>query len=75
LLEALHATGAVSVTEHEILCRLLRVHDRLARGYAPERDAALARRETGSALATIVHMIEPPRSGSRHEISGRRSRR
>jgi hypothetical protein len=59
LLEALGATGAVSGSEHEILHRLLRVHDRLARGYAPDRDAALARRETGAALAVMVHMLEP----------------
>jgi hypothetical protein len=75
LLEELHATGAVSVTSREILCRLLRVHDRLTRGYAPDRDAGLARLETGCALATIVQMLEPLRSGSRHEISGRRSPR
>jgi hypothetical protein len=64
LLEGLHATGAVSVTEHEILYRLLHVHDRLAHGYVPDGDAALSARETDFALATIVQMLEPPHSGS-----------
>ncbi len=59
LLEALRATGGVSVAEHEILCRLLRVHERLTQGYAPERDAALARKETASALAMIVNLLDP----------------
>jgi hypothetical protein len=59
LLERLHATGAVSAAEHEILCRLQRVHERLTHGYAPGRDAAFARCETGSALETIVQMLEP----------------
>ena len=58
LLAALHATGALSASEHEILCRLLRAHDRLTRGYAPDRDAALATGETGSALAMMVNMLE-----------------
>jgi hypothetical protein len=75
LLEAFRASRAVSVAQHEILCRLLRVHDRLTRGYAPDRDAALARRETGSALATIMHLLEPLHTGSRHQIDGRRSPR
>src|SRR3954470_7601824 len=66
LLEALLATGAVSGAEHEILCRLLRAHDRLTRGYEPDRGAALDRYETGSALATIVRLLEPVRSASRH---------
>jgi hypothetical protein len=68
LLDALRANGAVAATEHETLCRLLRVHDRLTLGYAPDRDAALTRGETGSALATIVQMLEPLHSGSGHGI-------
>jgi hypothetical protein len=64
LLEALHATGVVSVSEHEMLARLLRVHDRLMRGYAPDRGTTLARSETGAALATIVHLVEPLHSGA-----------
>lgn len=59
LLEALHATGALSASEHEILYRLLHAHHRLTRGYAPDRDAALAPRETGAALAMMVDMLEP----------------
>jgi hypothetical protein len=58
LLEALHATGALSVSEYELLCRLLRVHDRLTQGYAPDRSAAVATDETGSALAMMVNMLE-----------------
>jgi hypothetical protein len=64
LLEALHATGAMSASEHEILYRLLHAHRRLTRGYAPDRDAALAPRETGAALATMVRMLEPLHAGS-----------
>ncbi|MEA2471279.1 MAG: hypothetical protein QOE38_2278 [Thermoleophilaceae bacterium] len=75
LLEELRATGAVSVTEHEILCRLVRAHERLTRGYAPDRDAALSRPETGSALATIAQMLESLPSGSRHQVNGRPSPR
>jgi hypothetical protein len=56
LLEALHAAGAVSVTQQDLLGRLLRAHDWLARGFAPER--ALSRRETELALATTVQMLE-----------------
>jgi hypothetical protein len=59
LLEALHATGAVSASEHEILYRLLRAHHRLTRGYSPAGDAALAPHEAGVALAIMVHMLEP----------------
>jgi hypothetical protein len=59
LLEALHATGALSASEHEILYRLLRAHHRLTRGYAPARDAALDRCETEAALTAIMHMLEP----------------
>jgi hypothetical protein len=58
LLAAVHATGALSVSEYELLCRLFRVHDRLTRGYAPDRFAALATDETGSALALMVNMLE-----------------
>jgi hypothetical protein len=58
LLDALRETGAVSAPEHEILYRLLRVHGRLAGGYAPDRDAVLGPEETGSALATMVNMLE-----------------
>lgn len=75
LLEALHATGAVSVIEYEILCRLLRVHDRLTQGCAPERDAALTRCETASALATLVEMLEPLHDDSNHQINRHRSPR
>jgi hypothetical protein len=60
LLAAVHATGALSVSEYELLCRLLRVCDRLTRGYAPDRFAALATDETGSALAMMVNMLERP---------------
>jgi hypothetical protein len=58
LLAAVHATGALSVSEYELLCRLFRVHDRLTRGYAPDRFAALGTDETGSALAMMVNMLE-----------------
>jgi hypothetical protein len=64
LLEALHATGALSASEHEILYRLLRVHHWLTRGYAPDRDAALAPGETEAALAMMVQMLERLHSGS-----------
>jgi hypothetical protein len=64
LLEALLATGSLSAADHDVLHRLLRAYRRLTRGYAPDRDAALARRETGSALAMMVHMLEPLESGS-----------
>jgi hypothetical protein len=64
LLEALHAAGALSASEHEILYRLLRAHHRLTRGYAPDRDAALAPCETAAALAMMVRMLEPLHSGS-----------
>lgn len=66
LLEALYATGALSPSEHEILYRLLRAHDRLMRGHAPDCDAALTPRETGAALALMVNMLEQLHSGSRH---------
>ena len=59
LLEALHANGALSAQKHEVLCRLLRAHHWLTRGYAPDRDAALVPSETGAVLATMVHMLEP----------------
>lgn len=58
LLEALHATGALSASEYEILYRLLRVYERLTRGYAPDRGAAFGMDETGSALAMMVNMLE-----------------
>jgi hypothetical protein len=58
LLEALHATGALSASEQEVLYRLLRVHDRLSRGYAPDEGAALGPGETVSALATMVNLLE-----------------
>lgn len=64
LLEALHATGAVSAAEHETLVRLLRAHDRLTRGYLPDGAAALAPCEADAALATMVHMLEPLHSGA-----------
>jgi hypothetical protein len=58
-LEALHATGALSPSEHEILYRLLRAHRRLTCGYAPDRDASLAPYETKAALGLMVHLLEP----------------
>jgi hypothetical protein len=58
LLEALLAAGELSVSDHELLYRLCRAHDRLSRGYAPDRGAALDPGETGSALATMVNMLE-----------------
>jgi hypothetical protein len=58
-LEALHASGALSASEQEVLYRLLRASDRLRRGYAPDRDSAVAPYETEATLALIVNMLEP----------------
>jgi hypothetical protein len=58
LLEALRATGALDAAEHEILCQLLRVHDRLTRGYVPDPRDVLFADETGAALATMVNLLE-----------------
>jgi hypothetical protein len=60
LVAAVHATGALSVSEYELLSRLLRARDRLTRGYAPDRFAALGTDETGAALAMMVNMLERP---------------
>jgi hypothetical protein len=58
LLEALLAAGALSASEHALLYRLLRAHNRLMLGYAPDTDAALCPRETAKALALMVHLLE-----------------
>jgi hypothetical protein len=57
LLEALLATGALSELEHELLNRLLRAHQRLTQGYAPDIDT-LTPLETERALTLMVHLLE-----------------
>jgi hypothetical protein len=57
LLEALLATGALSDLEHDLLHRLLRAHQRLTQGYAPDFDA-LTPVETERALTLMVHLLE-----------------
>jgi uncharacterized protein YutE (UPF0331/DUF86 family) len=58
LLEALLASGTLSTPEHELLSRLLRAHNRLTHGYAPDSDEALDPCETAQALALMVHLLE-----------------
>lgn len=57
LLEALLATGALSALEHELLNRLLRAHQRLTQGYAPDFDA-LTPVETAQALTLMLDLLE-----------------
>src|SRR4051794_17062691 len=60
LLEALLATGQVSTSEHDVLYRLLQVHELLTRGYAPGSSVVLGPEETESAVATMVSVLERP---------------
>jgi hypothetical protein len=59
LLEALLTTGPLSPSEHELLSRLSRAYRRLTLGYAPGGDAALAPCDIETALAVMVHILEP----------------
>jgi hypothetical protein len=49
--------GALSELEHELLNRLLRAHQRLTQGYAPDIDT-LTPLETERALTLMVHLLE-----------------